>query len=334
MKNPLILLCLFSLISACGGTSTKSTLDPASPSVNADYGNSPRPSTTSPTGLLLIANLCIAEGGTQFDWTDANGEARNACLIKPATASDDIPLPLVVWLHPSLFPPDVILTTNILEQISTADLTGDPERPGFALLLPAGRDTEHFYPAPDDTGIGWDNWYRNLDRSSPDLNVDVAAIDHFIAEAKDSGGIDDQRVYLSGWSNGAAMAIMYSLNTPDIAAAAVYSAPNPYDDNTDPNPQIPFASELTPIYGLNNSCDVIGICYSSSKMHADLAARYPELVQQHVLVDDLQLNEVQACNALCASEDNLLSIGLVNHVRWPLAFTSDMFRFMRENPLK
>ncbi len=315
---------------ACGGSSNGTGSSNEQPE---DFGNPPRPSTHSPTGLLLIASLCGLEGGRQLNWTDAGGEARKACLILPAGATSVSQRPLLVWLHPSLAPPDVILSTNIPQGIYTADLSGDPARRGFALLLPVGRDTEHFYPPPDNVGIGWDNWYRNLDRGDPAMNVDAAAIDEFIRQAKATGAIDEQRVYLSGWSNGAAMAILYALNTPSIAAAAVYSAPDPWRDITDPNPQPPFANQRTPVYGLHNACDILGICTSGAAMHAQLAARYPDLVQRHVIVNALQLSEVAECNAACASQQNPLTLGTVNHLHWPLVFTDDMFAFLQAHPL-
>lgn len=321
------LLC--SLLLACGS----SPGDSDAFDQPKDFGNPPRPTTQSPTGLLLIASLCLLQGGSELGWVDGNGEPRKACLLKPIGASAGSKRPLLVWLHPSLAPPDTIISTNILLKLNTADLSGDPDRPGFNLLLPAGRDTQHFYPPPDDVGIGWDNWYRNLDRSDPQMNVDAAAIDEFIRQAKATGVVDEDRVYLSGWSNGAAMALLYALNTPRIAAAAVYSAPDPWSDITDPNPQRPFANQRTPIYGLHNSCDIAGICTSGAAMHAQLADRYSSLVQRHVIVDDFQLGEVPQCNAACASQENFLTLGTLNHLRWPLLFTDDMFAFLRDHPL-
>src|SRR5690349_3311755 len=165
-------------------------------------GNTPRPPTSSVDGLLATVNLCTLLGGEILTWTDGDENPRFACLAAPANASKQTPLPLLVWLHPSLFPIDTVRITDIFFKQNTADLSGDPERPGFILLLPAGRDTQHYYPFPDDTGLGWDNWYRNFNRNDPDINVDVAAIDHFIKVVRDRGIVDPQRIYMSGWSNG------------------------------------------------------------------------------------------------------------------------------------
>ena len=65
---------------------------------------------------------------------------------------------------------------------------------------------------------------------------------------------------MSGWSNGAAMALQYALNTPRTAAAAAYSAPHPYRDFKDPCIQIRNPKYFTPILILYNQCDILGIC--------------------------------------------------------------------------
>ncbi|MGH8457270.1 MAG: PHB depolymerase family esterase, partial [Stenotrophobium sp.] len=267
---------------------------------------------------------------------------RNACLINPAGASAQHPLPLLVYLNPSLFSADKTAPlTGFVTDAASADLTGDPARKGFILLMPEGRDTHHYYPFPDDTGVGWDNWYRNLDRSSPALNVDVAAIDHFIAAVKDTGIVDTRRIYMSGWSNGAAMAQLYALNTPGIAAAAVYSSPDPFSDVADPGAQTPFATALTPLMDIHNQCDIIGICQTGTKFHQTLNNLYPKLVQRPVIIDEL-FNEVQACDAACADQTvvpsgpsgALGSVGAVNHLRWPLTWNTQMYAFLRAHPLQ
>ncbi|MGA9307744.1 MAG: hypothetical protein WBW31_20255, partial [Candidatus Sulfotelmatobacter sp.] len=47
-------------------------------------------------------------------WNDSDGTARYACLYEPASASVSNPLPLLVWLHPSLVTADSITSTNLL----------------------------------------------------------------------------------------------------------------------------------------------------------------------------------------------------------------------------
>ncbi len=294
------------------------------------YGNSPRPMTSSADGLLAAINLCKPLDGEVLNWTDHDGTPRYACLSAPPTASQDAKLPMLVWLHPAFFPIDTIRITDIFPKQATADLSGDPARPGFILLLPAGRDIQHYYPAPYETGLGWDNWYRNFDRNDPDINVDVAAIDHFIQVAKQGGVVDDERIYLSGWSNGSAMAILYGLNTPGIAATAVYSAPNPFGEHNDPCPQAAFGNNLLPIYHVHNDCDILGICPGGERLFAALLSKHGTF--QNRIIDGT-LQPVNTCNALCNPGQPLgESLGTANHARWPYTFTDEMLAFLRAHP--
>jgi len=200
---------------------------------NVPYGSAPAAISTLTSGMgsaaltglaATVLNQCGLIGAETLTWTDPTGDKRAACLIVPPQASAAKPLPLLTFLQGSLFPaaPQVPLT-GWQPQTRKADLTGDPARPGFILLVPIGRNTHHYYPFPDEYAPGWDNWHRNLDRNSPFLNLDVAAIDQFIAMVKARGIVDANRQYMTGWSNGAALAQLYALNTPSVAAASVYS---------------------------------------------------------------------------------------------------------------
>jgi len=162
-------------------------------------------------------------------WKDSSGSERYACLYEPKSAGADNPLPLVVFLHGSIASADSVLATGLRGRTETADLGN--AKPGFILLAPEGRETTHYYPGTDAKGLGWDNWYRQLSAAGDVAisgatwkeNPDAAAIDHFVDEEVGTGKVDRKRIYVMGWSNGAAMAILYALERPQIAAAAVYS---------------------------------------------------------------------------------------------------------------
>lgn len=309
---------------------------------NAPYGNPPAEvsSFTSGNGagaiaeILDLTNQCILVGGETLSWTDANSDTRTACLLTPPNASATSKLPLMVFLQGSLFPATPQLYLNQWNfEYRSADLSGDPARPGFILLMPIGRNTHHFYPYPDDYALGFDNWYRNLDRGSPDLNVDVAAIDQFISQVQSRGIVDDNRLYLTGWSNGGAMAELYALNTPSIAAAAVYSAPAPFSDWHDPCYQSPFITTPTPIMDVHNACDIIGTCQTSSAFHTTLGSLFPQVPQSVVILDNAR-NQTSECSAACAS-DTIAGdpFGNLNHVIWPNKWDAEMFKWLREHPL-
>ncbi len=162
-------------------------------------------------------------------------------------------------------------------------------------------------------GVGWDNWYRQLNPAGDVKigdttwreNADAATIDHFIADEVATGKVDTNRIYLSGWSNGAAMGFLYAVNRSNIAAAAVYSAPNPFGAFEDPCPQQPVASVPTSnkqiqifdpaarIMHVHNACDVGGICPNGEQLATELNAA-------GVFVDDVILDNrhqpVHACD--------------------------------------
>ena len=139
---------------------------PVSSTASARASSGCGPFGNAPQSLVADMTITTCAGGVPMaPWLDGNGMPRGACLYEPALASPARPLPLVVYLHPSLFTADTIpFATNLLLFRDTADLTGDPTRPGFILLAPQGRATTHYYPAPDDQGSGW-QLYRQLDPS-------------------------------------------------------------------------------------------------------------------------------------------------------------------------
>lgn len=353
MKRILAMTLLTGLLAACGGgggsdegaAGAKAEAVPALPATGPGclgvLGDPPRPFDRSVQGqlasLYYVLPFCAFRGGEILRFTDPMGTPRQACLHRPANATRDTPLPLVSFLPGSIFPGDPQTIVNALEiEARRADLTGDVARPGFNLLVIEGRDKEHFYPFPDDHALGFDNWYRNLDRRDPALNVDVATIDHFVDEVMSRGIVDERRNYLMGWSNGAAMAILYGLNTPGIAATAVYSSPDPFRDVFDPCAQAPFGNNLRPLMTVHNRCDIIGICTTGSeRFGASLTTRIPQIEHRRVIIDGAQ-NEVTSCDARCSFDGqplDALTPGALFHGRWPYQWTDDMLRFLRDRPL-
>jgi hypothetical protein len=311
------------------------------------FGNPPQTLISNPVPNCL--------GGTLLGpWNDSDGTPRYACLYAPATASTSNPLPMLVWLHPSLVTADAIISTNILSFQNDFSLSAGTT--GFVVLTPEGRETTHFYPAPDNQGPGWDNWYRQFSpgvkkvgtQSFPE-NVDAATIDHFISVVQATGTVLINKTFVSGWSNGSAMSYIYALNRPNVNSIAVYSAPDPFRAFNDPCPQTPVEDHPASIaeiqvpnpkiksYQVHNSCDIAGLCPNSELIISQVATigANPD---DDVIIDSLK-NEVGFCDPLCgtnpdADSSNVLgtTLGSLNHIEWPLTWTESMLDFLAAHP--
>jgi predicted esterase len=306
---------------------------------------------------LIDSSAPSCSGGTLLGpWSDPDGTPRWACLWTPSAPASRA-RPMLVYLHPSLAGANSAQAgTNLLSFIEGPELSGDPELPGFILLAPQGRNTTHHYPAPDQKGTGWDHWYRQFDPAGDVTvngtlyreNVDAAAIDHFVAEQVASGGVDTQRIYLSGWSNGTSMAYEYALNRSNIAAIAVYSGADPYQRTSDPCPQLPVTDSPAndgqirvsvprlPTYQVHNNCDIGGMCPNVLRLESRLRGF-------GALADDTIVNArqraVSQCLAACGTKPDgsskllAVTLGTRNHIRWPGEWTQEMLRFLGRHPL-
>jgi pimeloyl-ACP methyl ester carboxylesterase len=142
-------------------------------------------------------------------------------------------------------------------------------------------------------------------------NVDAATIDHFIQQQVATGMVDANRIYLVGWSNGSSMAFLYGANRSNIAAAAVYSAPDPFGALEDPCQQIPASGA------------------PADRGHVRLfAAGLPTF------------QVVTSCDAICGTNpngdpNNLVAntVGASNHATWPVRQTPQMLQFLQQHPL-
>lgn len=340
------------LLAACGGSQAPSAggdpADSGPPAVDARgctiYGDPPRPMAdvsldgTLDAALMTVFN-CSSYGGEILDgWSDANGTPRQACLLNQAGASPAKPLPMMVWLHATLASTTGYFTTDLLSTLTTADLSGDPARPGYIVLLPQGRVIDQFLPFPLNTGIGWDHWYRNMDRNSPYINVDVAAIDHFIAQVKARGIVDDKRVFVSGWSEGADMATLYGLNTPGVAATEPYSTTSPFDDaRSDPCTVKPFATNQRPFNLELRACDTGGACKYGSQFIQELISEgiLPASMVQETIISDDGNSIVPACDPSCDDVTGTplrQAYGGYIHGVWPTGLNNEYLRWFRDHP--
>ncbi|HUA32653.1 MAG TPA: PHB depolymerase family esterase [Candidatus Binataceae bacterium] len=336
--------------------SIASALAFAADSTCGPFGDAPAQIQTGLWPSLVVNHGLRCFGGEKLGpWLDSDGTQRYACLYDYVSSQSNDAYPLVVFVHGSLANADSTIATGLIPKSKSTNL--GTSHPGFVLLAPEGRETTHYYTAPDDRGMGWDNWYRQFSRgdviangTTYKENVDAAAIDHFIQQVEASRKIDRNRIYMTGWSNGAAMALLYALNRRNIAAAAVYSAPDPFSAFDDACPQTPVAGapastkeiSLTnpkvPIMHVRNSCDIGGICPNGLKFVSQIKA----LGNQ---IDDIIVNpegiRVQQCDPLCGTNpdgggDISTSgsmLGFKHHLAWPRTWNDRMFDFMKNHPL-
>jgi len=309
----------------------------------------------NPPQTLVSSPVPMCTGGTTLGpWNDSDGTPRYACLYEAAAASTSNPLPLLVWLHPSSVTADSITSTNILSFQNNFSLAAGTT--GFVVLTPEGRSTTHFYPAADDQGAGWDNWYRQFSpgvkkvgKQSYPENVDAATIDHFISAVQAMGVVLTDKTFVSGWSNGSAMSYIYALNRSNVNALAVYSSPDPFQAFNDPCPQTPVedhpasnAEILVPnpkiqSYQVHNSCDIAGLCPNSEMIISQVATLggNPDV---DVIINSLK-QQVGFCDPLCGTDPNGtssslpgVSVGTLNHFQWPLTWTEPMLDFLATHP--
>ena len=306
---------------------------------------------------FVTARNSVCLGGKLLGpWTDGNGDARYACLYEPAGAAEREPLPMLVFLHPSETGAYSVNLTGLVGLIDKGVLKEGA--PGFILLAPQGRYTTHLYPGYDSNALGWDNWYRQLSLAGAvavsdatyDENADAASIDHFVDEMIATKKVARQRIYVMGWSNGAAMALLYALNRPWVAGAAVYSAPDPFSALFDVCTQTPVAVDpagdgqarvfnpRVPLMHVRNDCDIGGICPNGSRFAARVRALGGSI--EDVIVDSSGIR-VPACDDSCGTDEmadgqigTVASFrGLARHMRWPTRWNEWMLNFLRRHPL-
>jgi len=148
------------------------------------------------------------------------------------------------------------------------------------------------------------------------------------------------------------MGLLYAVNRPNIAAAAVYSAPDPFGAFNDTCRQRPVAgapadngeieifNPAARTMHVRNSCDVGGICPNGLLMASQLNAA--GVVVDDVILDNRQ-QQVSSCMDSCGTDPKAPAkstatvmggiTGLGNHMRWPKEWTTAMLDFFRQHPL-
>ncbi len=296
---------------------------------------------------------------------DSDGTARYACLYEPPVASAGNPLPLVVFIHASNATADSIQSTQLLKIFAGAQVSNDVDfesgalapNPGFIVLAPEGRDIGQFFPIAHSHGTGFDYWYRQfspagdvtIDGTLYKENVDAATIDQFVADEVATGKVDLNGVFVMGWSTGGAMANLYALSRPSVAAAAPWAAPNAFGALNDTcqqtpvvaapagNTQLQIYNPALPTDQVHSNCDFAGLCPNIESIETGLLSQGVG-VQDTII--DFKQNPANGCLAACGTNPNgdasntmSNSTGATNDNQWPTTWTPAMLDFFRAHPL-
>jgi poly(3-hydroxybutyrate) depolymerase len=310
-----------------------------------------------------------AEGRPFFDdgppqtWVDVDGTTRYWCESRPAGTSSGSQRPLVIYVHGSGGTAATVYDYTLLRgRAVDFDLTGDPARPGFILVSTQGRNL-HWPTADPQDGSKHDAYHRNM--SDWHENRDFAFVDHIIDSLTAEGVVDDQRIYIMGWSNGARFAGMYGISRYEegtlvgghpIAAVANYSGGDPYENiqlGYEPScKQDPYPSSTVPFLLVSRSCDGVAcnedhaakFRQTVSVTPGNVAETWVQTLRDVILDPNVEWWIISGQGVRvrgCAPTDLCtISIAVINHVRWPdgiddnsgIDHEPDMLTFLRDHP--
>ncbi len=308
------------------------------------------PSCTTSTRALNQGRPMYDDGAPK-EWVDQDGLTRYHCEYRPPGTSTTSKRPLLIVVHGSGgYAYSVYDTQSWRGKAPTYDLSGDVNRPGFILVAPQARNL-HWPSATAQDGSKHDTFFRDL--GSPSQNRDIAYYDRLIDTLVDEGVVDPDRIYMTGWSNGARFAAMYAIarqNSPtpgipeeniaggnQIAAVVNYSGGDPFMNTTTtemPTCQLAtYPTSDVPIMMFSRNCDVVACSVAQdddfrTNENVDTAPgniasawintlgttiQNPN-VEWHLLSRRGELVDPKVCEG-----PGLCSVarGLVNHTTWP-----------------
>ncbi len=324
------------------------------------------PASCATTARGQNAGRPLYDDGAPIEWTDPDGLTRYHCEYRPPGTDASSKRPLLVVVHGSGgYATSVYDTMSYRSKAADYDLSGDPNRPGFIIVAPQGRNLHWLTATPQD-GAKHDTFYRNL--SSPSENRDIAYYDHLIDSLVAEGVADPDRIYMTGWSNGARFAAMYAIArhataTPGgnrVAAIANYSGGDPFSNGY--HDQMPSCQAATyptsdvPLLLYSRRCDAVpcnaaqdqefrndGTDTSPGNIAEDWIATLRNEVQNpNVEWRLLSGTGVETTEGNCTNPAFCgLITALVAHVRWPDGIGDNsgndyepaMLDFLRDNPL-
>jgi hypothetical protein len=229
------------------------------------------------TVLRAAAAVPVPRDGRCAESLTAIRFRRHACVARPGGASAADPRPLVLFFHPGGADgaDTLALSTQLLTRYESYDW-GNGQR-GFFVAAIHGRNL-HYPTLASRDGRHHDFLFRDLDY--PSRNPDIAAIDTLVARLLREG-VDPNRVYVMGWSNGGFFGQLLAIARHRVtgagyrvAAASVFATADPFagverDPRTDEELSTPACGLLdvppssVPIQLVYRSCDLAVPCGAS-----------------------------------------------------------------------
>lgn len=264
------------------------------------------------TDISRIVGRPACRDAQVLEWRDPGGSPRYACVFTPKGGDARGPLPLVIFFHdPEDDPTSVDKKTGLRKHLSTFALSGDAARPGFVVLAPEGRHIHH-----GKLGSMFD-----ADYTGPD-NVDVATVDHFVAELDDRKLVDRRRIYAIGASYGGHMAATYAMMRADrVAAFGVI-------DMDEPRAVWSCGGPPPPAMVLYRACDAVVSCESVERWLRTREAAGAE-------TPALRLGAAGEDEPSCSTRNKCTDLkGTANHHRWPKTREVDLLRFLSAHAIR
>ena len=322
--------------------------------------------------LFLSVTGCSYGGRGNFDdrgtgspqsWTDADGTERYWCEFRPAGTSVSSKRPLLIYIPGSGGSANDIYDRTLLraKAVDYDNLSGESARTGFILVSVQGRNLHWPTEDPQD-GSKFDSLHRDMD-----TNRDVAFFDHLIDSIIDEGVADPDRIYLTGWSNGARFAAFYGLirhenPTPGgnyVAAIAAYSGGDPFENITAsqaPSCKLdPYPRSTLPFLLISRNCDAVACCQDQydyftaqgwtmapgNQVEEWVSTLTTDIGDTNVQWMTIGYDGTETASCLATPSPCTTGMALRNHFCWPDGVSDDggndreedMLEFLRNNPL-
>ena len=160
-------------------------------------------------------------GGTDATYSLPGWRDRDYILYLPTDYDASTPIPLVFGVHGGGGKKEGFNQTTCREGDESADncFLAVADREGFAVVMPDGVDARGLKGRSWNAGGGEDGWRCTGGEACATDSDDVGYFDDLLAEVERAVVVDEDRVYATGISNGAAMSHRLACERSEVFAA-------------------------------------------------------------------------------------------------------------------